>query len=71
MDWFSQNGELDGMQQSYWVPRYEVGPEIVAFASETGTGFDGLHVSGRYTSGFATQQSIQGWMLDAGAQFAF
>lgn len=71
LDYLSQSGQLDGMSQTFLVPRYELGPELTAFANSNVKGFDGLHLAARYTSSFASSQTIRGWLLDAGAHFAF
>ena len=73
MDWYTQSGQLDGMNQTFWVPRYEVGSSLILFSqnSAESSGFDGIRLSGIYYRTFSTKQVNRGWAADIGAQYAF
>ena len=73
MDFYTQTGRLDGVNQSFWSPRYELGSSITVFASDRKgvAGFDGVRLSGIYYKSFASQQLNRGWATDLGAKYAF
>ena len=73
MDWYTQSGQLDGMNQTFWVPRYEVGSCVTLFPQDSSIsgGFDGIRLSGLYYRSFSTKQINRGWAADIGAQYAF
>lgn len=74
VDWFSQDGQLDGMQQVFWVPHMMLGPQITIFPQTVGphaTGFEGINLSALYHQGVASPQKLQGWSANVGAKYAF
>lgn len=73
IDWFTQSGELDGMSQTFWVPRYELGSSVTLFspAQKGAGGFDGVRLSGLYYRSFSSDQINRGWAADLGARYAF
>ncbi len=72
-DWISQTGKLDGMNQAYLIPRFEVGPSITVLgtAGSADSGFNGVTVSAHKYSSFSSEQQNRGWIADMGAKYAF
>jgi hypothetical protein len=73
VDWLTQSGQLDGISQTFWVPRYELGPNVTLFgqtAPERG-GFDGVRLSAVVYRSFASPQKSRGVAADLGARYAF
>lgn len=73
VDWLTQSGELDGMSQTFWVPRYEAGPSLTLFSNTAASrgGFGGIRLGALYYSSFATPQRSRGVAADLGARYAF
>jgi len=73
IDWYTQNGQLDGMNQIFWVPRYEAGASISAFSAERPSdgGFDGIRLSAVSYGSFASSQANRGYAADLGIRYAF
>lgn len=73
VDWLTQSGELDGMNQTYWIPRYEVGPSFTIFSHQQPDrgGFDGIRVSAVVYRSFSSPQINRGIAADIGARYAF
>ena len=71
MDWISQSGALDGINQSYRLPSYFGGPTLTLFPNtdKTAIGFDGLTVSSVYRSTFG-ENEMRGWAINIGTRFA-
>lgn len=73
MDWLTQNGNLDGIAQTFWIPRFEIGPRMTLFAPtkvESG-GFSGIHLAAVFYDSFATEQTNRGYAADVGVRYAF
>jgi hypothetical protein len=78
IDWFTQGGQLDGMNQTFWVPRLELGSSVTILdGSSRGSvaknvgGFEGIRFSGATYRSFASKQKNTGWAADIGARYAF
>lgn len=83
IDWFTQSGQLDGMNQTFWVPRLELGGSMTvlsgtdsnssssAASARTAGGFEGIKFSASTYRSFASKQKNRGWAADVGARYAF
>lgn len=73
MDWYTQSGKLDGMNQTYWVPRYEVGVNTTLFSPlrRGEAGFDGVKISISAYRSLLSTQNHRGIAADVGARYAF
>lgn len=73
IDWYTQNGKLDGMNQTYWVPRYEIGANTTLFSllRRGEGGFDGVKISVVAYRSFLSRQIHRGLAGDVGARYAF
>lgn len=67
-DWFYQVGQLDGIEQGFWVPYYAYGAGLTLFDSPSTTDrwFGGLTFSLSQRQSFSSQQVVQGWVFDLG-----
>lgn len=73
VDWLTQSGQLDGVNQTFWVPRYEVGANLALFSPDrrSEVGFSGIRLSALLYRSFATAQTSKGWAADVGTRYAF
>lgn len=73
MDWYTQSGQLNGMNQTFWVPRSEAGVSLTLFPAEQAGkgGFDGVRLSAMAYRSFASTQINRGSVVDLGARYAF
>lgn len=74
VDYISQSGELDGMQQVFWLPHVAAGPELLFFPRQLRSpdpGFEGVAVSALYHQGIASEQKLKGWSANVGTKYAF
>lgn len=72
VDWYTQSGQLDGANQTFWLPRYEVGAKVQFFTpSRREAGFGGLQLATAYYRSFASSQTHRGLAVNLGARYAF
>lgn len=58
--WFTQNGSLDGMTQSFWIPTYFLGLRAKLFDQiPTGSSFGGVCVGTRFEEEFGDTQKLK------------
>lgn len=73
-DWYTQSGNLDGTNQTFWTPRAEAGVSSTFFArssQEKQAGFSGIRASVFSYQTFATSQVNKGLGFDLGTKYAF
>lgn len=73
VDWYTQSGQLDGIDQTFWMPRYEMGVNLTFFPppKKNANGFNGVRTSAVYYRSFASAQKNRGWAVDLGTGYAF
>ncbi|MCX6117512.1 MAG: hypothetical protein NT027_08225 [Proteobacteria bacterium] len=73
VDWLTQTGKLDGMNQSFFVPQMEIGPVVTMFSRSQCTehGFDGIQIALKKYASFASNQQNRGNLASVGAKYAF
>lgn len=70
--WIFQVGRLDGVNQSFLIPTYATGAELVFFdRSQSDHWFSGARIGVSYISAFASHQSLSLLGFDFGASFIF
>ena len=63
--WLAQDGLLDGLDQNFWVPFYQISPAVTLFdLSERGGWFGGINVGATINRSVASQQKINYWSID-------
>lgn len=69
--WFYQSGKLDGIEQGFWVPSYQVGAHLNFFEGTTKSSewFDGVQLGSTLYRSFASTQMFEGWSIDLGVGF--
>jgi len=66
--WIYQSGNLDGIEQGFWIPTLHVSPSLKLFEGRTaGEWFGGLNVGVTYLLGVATEQRLRALSFDVGA----
>lgn len=70
-DWITQTGELDGMNQNFWIPHASAGPAITFFGSgDNAPGFDGITIASIYRTSNGGDQTFKGWSFNLTSRFA-
>ena len=66
--WLYQSGKLDGIEQGFWVPFYQVAFGLTLFAPNQSQGdwFGGINLGATVRNSFASQQNIRNWSMDVG-----
>lgn len=65
--WFYQSGNLDGIEQGFWVPLYFGGAHFTFFdeTHKRNNWFGGVTLGASYQNSFASDQVFRGWSIDA------
>lgn len=69
-EWLYQVGQLDGIEQGFWIPYYQYGGGLTFFAStsssphSSGSWFGGLTLGVSKHQSFSSQQSVNGTVFD-------
>lgn len=67
--WLYQSGNLDGIEQGFWIPFYQVGVGLTLFDSthtQSDAWFSGLTLSALRHLSLSSDQVVQGWNLNLG-----
>ena len=69
--WFYQSGKLDGIEQGFWVPSYQLSAHLNLFegTSEASKWFKGVQLGSTLYRSFASAQVFEGWSFDLGVGF--
>lgn len=69
--WLYQSGKLDGIEQGFWVPFYQVSFGLTLFGPTRTQGewFGGINVGSSIRNSLASQLDIQSWSMDVGVNF--
>jgi hypothetical protein len=73
VDWYTQSGQLDGMNQTFWVPRTEFGVHVTLFSQGRAAkvGFEGIRISALAYRSLASEQVNRGTAADIGLRYGF
>ena len=72
--WLSQSGQLQGLQQGFWIPTVRIGACITLFDPDDDKRtnfFQGVRVGSTYQKSILTKQEIVAWSFDLGSDFLF
>jgi len=70
--WFYQTGKLDGLEQGFWIPTYQLSGHLSFFegTTESTSWFKGVQLGTTLYKGFSTAQVFEGWSADLGVGFS-
>jgi hypothetical protein len=67
-EWLYQTGKLDGVEQGFWIPFYEVGAGLVLFDTPASIDkwFGGMVIDISKHQSILSNQSVAGWQYNVG-----
>lgn len=69
--WFYQTGKLDGIEQGFWIPSYQLSAHLNLFEGLTKESqwFNGVQLGSTLFRSFASAQVFEAWSIDLGVGF--